>query len=243
MVRRYGFRSLASAMLFVSILSLSWGAPPSTSSEDGPEVSPAAAGLLKQLNTASEQTLKGTMDLPEGIVAKILAYRASGAKFANLVEVHSVIGISSAEIERILMPFEQAEAARAFEAQRKPVPDPGPPGKAGGKLRRGPATTEQDKGAVATPGSAAGSEGAVSGTGPITMVRPGFYGKLPGFDDLDKIDPLKRTEFLETVNREFCTCGCKNETIAFCLVNDPTCPVVKSRAKKIYDDILNKPAP
>ena len=68
-------------------------------------------------------------------------------------------------------------------------------------------------------------------------MRVDFYSALPGFPDLDKLDPLVRKEFLEAVNREKCACGCQNETVAWCLVNDKSCPVVKSRAKKIYDEI------
>jgi len=234
MSRRFQLPALASALLLVSVVSLSSGRTAESPAGEGVEISSAASALLQQLNTASEQTLKGPVGLPEGIVAKIMAFRAGGKKFSTLVQVRSVTKMSSQELERILLPFEQKEAERAFEAQRKPVPEPataGAPARAGGRQRDTAATDHPAK------------EGEkVTGEGPITAVRPGFYGKLPGYEDLDKIDPLKKTEFLETVNREFCTCGCKNETIAFCLVNDPSCPVVKSRAKKIYDDIMNKPA-
>ena len=245
MARRFGSAGFASAMFPVLVFCMVHGgassalpaAEQAAHPESSVEVSPAAAGLLHQVNTAPEGTLKGSMALPEGAVAKIMAHRKSGAKFTNLIELRKVSGITSADLERLLAPFEQAEAARAFESKRKPVPEPSAPAKAGGRLQRGETTPEKTEPAPAEPDKAA-----ASGEGPITMIRPGFYGKLPGYDDLDKIDPIKRTEFLETVNRELCTCGCKNETIAFCLVNDPTCPVVKSRVKKIYDDIMRKPA-
>ena len=235
MIRRFGFPGLASAMLLVSVLSVSWGGAPAP--EDQEEVTPAVAAMLKQLNTAPETTLKGQMKLPEGMVAKLMAHRATGAKFTSTAQVMSVTKISVVELERILQPFEDAETERAFEGRRKPVPEPAPPTKASGKLQSG-----QTAGGQETRTPEVGGAPVATGTGPITLVRPGFYGKLPGYEDLDKIDPLKKTEFLETINREFCTCGCKNETVAFCLVNDPACPVVKSRARKIYDDIVNKPA-
>ena len=235
MIRRFGFPGLASAMLLVSVLSLSRGAAPAP--EDQEEVTPAVAALLKQLNTAPEQNLKGQMKLPEGMVAKIMAFRATGAKFSSTGQVMSVTRISVVELERILQPFEDAETERAFEARRKPVPEPAAPAKAGGKLQN-----SQTAGGQEAKAPQVGGAPVATGTGPITLVRPGFYGKLPGYEDLDKIDPLKKTEFLETINREFCTCGCKNETVAFCLVNDPSCPVVKSRARKIYNDIVNKTA-
>lgn len=184
-----------------------------------PEVSPAAANLLAVLNAAPEPKLRNTPGLNGGTVDKIMAHRKGGGKFANLVELKHVTGISYADLETLLAPFQQAEDQKALEASRKPVPDPPAPG-------------------AATPG---GSPAGGAAEGPIGAVRAGFYAKLPGFEDLDSIDPLKKREFLETVNREMCTCGCKDETVAFCLVNDPGCPVVKQRARKIYDDIVNRP--
>ena len=239
MIRRYRMAGLASAMLLFSILSLSFsrGEAPADKDPDINTPSPAQAGLLNQLNTASEQTLKGKLGIPEAVVSKIMAHRATGAKFTSLIEVRSVTKMTYPELQRLLAPFTDMEEERAYEAKRKPVPDPATPGKAGGKLKQGGETAGKEKETEAAPEPAV----TATGTGPITAIRPGFYGKLPGYEDLDKVDPVKRTEFLETVNREFCTCGCKNETIAFCLVNDPSCPVVKSRAKKIYDDIMNKP--
>lgn len=239
MIRRYGLPGLATAMLLVLVLSPSWGRSTFNPEEEA-NSSPATVALLKQINTAPEQTLKGTMALPEAVVSKIMAHRAGGKTFTSLLQVRSITKMAPQDMERLLLPYMDQENQRAFEAQRKPVPEPASPGKAGGKLQHNTPANGQEKATGATEG--AGGTVTPTGTGPITAVRPGFYGKLPGYEGLDKIDPLKRTEFLETVNREFCTCGCKNETVAFCLVNDPTCPVVKSRAKKIYDDIMTKPA-
>jgi hypothetical protein len=187
-----------------------------------PEVSPAAAGLLRLVNSGTEQMLRSAPGLPAEVVARIMTYRASGAKFKNLVQLEGVTKMTEKNMEDALRPFQDVEDAKATEALRKPVPEPRAPGKTGAAA----AGTQKD-----------GS----TGKGPISAVRLGFYGKLPGYEDLDKIDPIKRTEFLETVNREMCTCGCQGETLAFCLVNDPLCPVVKAQVKKIYDDIMKKP--
>jgi hypothetical protein len=75
----------------------------------------------------------------------------------------------------------------------------------------------------------------------VGNVRPGFYAKLPGYENLDQLDPIKKKEFLEMVNHEMCTCGCSGETLAFCLVNDPACPVVKARVRKVYEDVTGHP--
>jgi hypothetical protein len=34
-----------------------------------------------------------------------------------------------------------------------------------------------------------------------------------------------------------CTCGCKTDTLAKCLVNDPKCPIVKGLVQTVYDEI------
>jgi hypothetical protein len=191
----------------------------------GPEVSPAAASLLHLLNTAPEAKLRNTPGMTSEVLTKLMAHRATGGKLKNLVEFGRLTEVKPTDLELLLKPFLEEQATREMEADRKPVPTPGAPGKAG-RLQRNAGGTD--------PNAQAGP------AGPIGAVRPGFYSKLPGYEDLDKIDPLKRTEFLETVNREMCSCGCKEETVAFCLVNDQLCPVVKARARKIYDDIMTK---
>jgi len=201
-------------------------APPEQSQRKvQPEVSAAAARFLNKVDTAKKEVLLGEPGLSKEVVEKIMAHRAAGKKFANLIEFRSFTGISKQDLEHALKPYDDAEQARKFEATRKPVPEPPPsPGKAARRL------------AADAPQPVAGS-----GNGPIVEVRPGYYAVLPGYEELDKLDPLIRKEFLERVNREMCSCGCQNETLAFCLVNDPGCPVVKARVKKIYDDVTTKP--
>jgi len=63
-----------------------------------------------------------------------------------------------------------------------------------------------------------------------------YYTELPGFD-LTVFDTQKREKFLHRVNSEMCTCGCKNDTLARCLVNDPKCPTVKGLVQTVYDEM------
>ena len=115
---------------------------------------------------------------------------------------------------------------------KKPIPPPPTASKAKQRSHPGKAMPS----AVSDP-----QAGATADDEPIiSEVRAGFYGKLPGYEDLDKLDPLLKKEFLTRVNYEKCLCGCENETLGFCLVNDPGCPVVKARVRKIYDEVLSK---
>ena len=228
MSRRVMSILMAGAIVLVAGLTLratgGWTAP--RGETPSPEVSPAASALLALLNTAPESKLRTTEGMTSDVLAKLMAHRASGGKLTNLVEFEKKTGVKPTDLELLLKPFLEEARSKEMEAQRKAVPDPPARGKAG----RSPKKTD----------GAATDSAAPAGVGPIGGVRPGFYSKLPGYEDLDKIDALKKTEFLETVNREMCSCGCKGETVAFCLVNDPGCPVVKARAKKIYDDIMTK---
>jgi hypothetical protein len=67
-------------------------------------------------------------------------------------------------------------------------------------------------------------------------VQENYYLDLPGFD-LSTLTPKQKEKFLKRVNSELCTCGCQNDTIARCLVNDPKCPVVRGLAEKIFSEV------
>jgi hypothetical protein len=67
-------------------------------------------------------------------------------------------------------------------------------------------------------------------------VRENYYLELPGFD-LSTLTPKQKDRFLERVNKELCTCGCPNDTVARCLVNDPKCPAVRGLAEKIFNEV------
>lgn len=76
---------------------------------------------------------------------------------------------------------------------------------------------------------------APSNTAPIEAVA-NFFTDLPGFD-LTTLDTARREKFLHRVNSELCSCGCKNDTLAHCLVNDPKCPTVKGLVQTVFDDV------
>jgi hypothetical protein len=63
-----------------------------------------------------------------------------------------------------------------------------------------------------------------------------FFTEIPGVD-LTALDTRSKEKFLHRVNSELCTCGCKNDTIARCAVNDPKCPLVKTLVQKVYDEV------
>jgi hypothetical protein len=76
---------------------------------------------------------------------------------------------------------------------------------------------------------------AATNTVPIVAVA-NYFADLPGID----IAALKRGQkekFLQRVNSEICSCGCKNDTLAKCYVNDPHCPLVKTLVQKVYDEV------
>ena len=76
---------------------------------------------------------------------------------------------------------------------------------------------------------------AATNTMPIVAVA-NYFTELPGVD----IAGLKRGQkekFLQRVNSEICSCGCKNDTLARCYVNDPRCPLVKTLVQKVYDEV------
>jgi thiol-disulfide isomerase/thioredoxin len=58
---------------------------------------------------------------------------------------------------------------------------------------------------------------------------------IPGID-LAKLSPARRTEALEKLNTDACTCGC-DLTLARCRVDDPTCSVSLPLARKIVDQL------
>jgi hypothetical protein len=89
-----------------------------------------------------------------------------------------------------------------------------------------------------SPENAAGAVKGVpapTNTVPIVAVA-NYFTELPGID----VAGLKRGQkekFLQRVNSEICSCGCKNDTLARCYVNDPRCPLVKTLVQKVYDEV------
>ena len=88
------------------------------------------------------------------------------------------------------------------------------------------------------PQNAAGAvqgEPAPTNTVPIVAVA-NYFTELPGID-IAGLKRGQREKFLQRINSEICSCGCKNDTLARCYVNDPRCPIVKPLVQKIYDEL------
>jgi hypothetical protein len=62
---------------------------------------------------------------------------------------------------------------------------------------------------------------------------------IPGID-LAALPLAKRTEALQKLNAQPCTCGC-DLTVARCRVDDPTCGVSLPLAKQIVQQIAGTP--
>lgn len=62
---------------------------------------------------------------------------------------------------------------------------------------------------------------------------------IPGVD-LGRLPADRRTEALQRLNAEACTCGC-GLTVAKCRIDDPTCGVSLPIARKIVDEIAARP--
>lgn len=62
--------------------------------------------------------------------------------------------------------------------------------------------------------------------------------EIPGVE-LARLSPERRTEALQSLNTEACTCGC-GLTVAKCRIDDPSCSVSLPLARRIVDEIANK---
>lgn len=93
---------------------------------------------------------------------------------------------------------------------------------------------------VVDPKEMDGNSALADQVGPITVSLNYFYDDLPGLD-LEKLSPERRKRVIERTNREICTCGCRGDTVARCLVKDPNCQLVKSLAKQIYEEERVRP--
>ena len=80
---------------------------------------------------------------------------------------------------------------------------------------------------------------AATNTAPIVAIA-NFYADLPGFD-MSSLTPAQKEKFLHRANSELCTCGCKNDTLAKCYVNDETCTVVRDTLKNVLAEIRAGP--
>jgi len=71
---------------------------------------------------------------------------------------------------------------------------------------------------------------------PGITVRENYFFQLPGIS-LSTLTPAQKKLYLERVNTELCDCGCPNDTVARCLVNDRTCTTVKGLAQVVLSEV------
>jgi hypothetical protein len=89
--------------------------------------------------------------------------------------------------------------------------------------------------APATASGAVEGVPAATNTAPIVAIA-NFYADLPGID-LSSLTPAQREKFLHRANSELCTCGCKDDTLAKCYINDKTCTVVRELLQKVLEEV------
>ena len=135
----------------------------------------------------------------------------------------------------------KAESPEGSAARENPPPAPqATPAAAEPAERADPATKAEDGAPLAPeflPQNAAGAvlgEPAPTNTVPIVAVA-NYFTELPGID-IAGLKRGQREKFLQRINSEICACGCKNDTLAHCHVNDPNCPIVKGIIQKLYDE-------
>lgn len=73
----------------------------------------------------------------------------------------------------------------------------------------------------------------------VGLVNAAQAKEIPGID-LARLTPSQRTETLQRLNAEPCTCGC-GLTVAKCRIDDPTCGVSLPIARRIADEIAARP--
>jgi hypothetical protein len=98
----------------------------------------------------------------------------------------------------------------------------------------------RDSGTGFAPENATGAVKGVpapTNTAPIVAVA-NYFTELPGIDQ-SSLKPRQKEKFLQRVNSELCTCGCRNDTLARCYVNDARCPVVKGMVQKVFEESKN----
>ncbi len=76
---------------------------------------------------------------------------------------------------------------------------------------------------------------AATNTVPIVAVA-NYFADLPGID-MSGLEDGEREKFLHRANSELCTCGCKNDTLAHCYMNDPTCKIVKGMLLAVLAEV------
>jgi hypothetical protein len=134
------------------------------------------------------------------------------------------------------------EAPAGTEVADVPAPDePTPDGPDGASAAPEPESQASGEALHLDPTQATGAVVGVpspTNTAPIVAVA-NYFTDLPGFD-LSLLSNSQKEKFLHRVNSEMCTCGCKNDTLARCTVNDPNCPVVRGMVQRVFDEVRSQ---
>lgn len=196
--------------------------------------------FLKTVSVVPEAQLRQMPGMTPEIAGKVMASRKANGPFKSLDQFKSAAGLTDEQLQKITDPYMHPKAESDPPPGQNPMdpklpPPAAPAGKTGGKKVFGGAGKQEP--------AAPQQESPKKEPPKIDLeVKSDYYSILPGYD-LSKLDDTKKKVFLDTINHEQCSCGCTGETLAWCLVNDPGCPVVKARVKKVYTDTFGQPPP
>jgi hypothetical protein len=160
----------------------------------------------------------------------------------------------SAFVLLLPVPFAAAQQPPAPSPPGTPAAGQTPPAKTPAKT---PAAKTKAKGPVNKEGKEIGlntaeqaaatlrSQGeVVSQTGSLHLaVESNVYADFPGFD-LTKLPADRKQAVIERANKTYCTCGCKGDTVARCVVNDASCQAARRMLQAMIDQVTGAaPAP
>lgn len=187
------------------------------------------AGMLLIISNSPEIGLVRRPGMTPEALKKILAFREQNDEFESIEQIRTVSGLTSAQFEVLRKSFTFELPSKEFmtSTEGSAVERESAPGKGLGDRKAGLGIGSK-KSKLGTPAKELEDPTKLN-----LSVRPHFYYDLPGIDTASLTD-AQRTAFLEMVNRELCSCGCKGETLGYCYVNDPGCAVIKARVKKLF---------
>jgi hypothetical protein len=226
---------LAYLVLAVFAAAITLGATSAPPARSAPLTDEESKRLLSVLSDPAKTRFKDLPGMTPEATERVLAFLKNGKPFSSIEEFRRVSALTDpqfeklAELARLMAARARDEKLERLPGEEKPATAPDPAPHAGGPRSKLSAGAKEEK-----PPAASGLN---------LDVKPNYYSVLPGYD-LSTLPEETRRVFLDTINREMCTCGCSNDTLASCLVNDPGCPIVKARVKKLYSDLTaHTPAP
>jgi len=196
--------------------------------------------LVSTVNSAEASALAALPGMTGEAAAKVVAHRKGGTRITSAEDLRRVAGLTDDQLARLIAHFASMPRPKLDETLA--------PGDELGVLPDPSKAAQVSKGSGSKKGLAKPPKGAVkegeakpAAEAPVLdlEVTPNYFSILPGYD-LSNVPEEKARLFLDTINKEICSCGC-GHTVAFCFVNDPDCPVVKARVRKIYTDIVGAP--